>query len=159
VLYSAVLPNHDCRCQVRPLTRLPVLFLKPNTSLNYTWINQERKSVNLPAPTYIDYVMTWVQNLLDDESVFPTKSGMLFSRLLSSSQQLFPQVMTFRNHSPQLSNMFIASFSASLHTYITRTIHSFYTCARSPTLTHFLLTSWHLGESTSYWISRMSKEL
>ncbi|KAK7028125.1 Maintenance of ploidy protein mob2 [Paramarasmius palmivorus] len=34
-----------------------------------------RKSVNLPAPTYIDYVMTWVQNLLDDENVFPTKSG------------------------------------------------------------------------------------
>ena len=44
-------------------------------SLNYTWINQDRKSVQLPAPTYIDYVMTWVQNLLDDETVFPTKSG------------------------------------------------------------------------------------
>ncbi|TRM64095.1 Mob1/phocein [Schizophyllum amplum] len=44
-------------------------------TLNYTWINQERKSVHLPAPTYIDYVMTWVQNLLEDESVFPTKSG------------------------------------------------------------------------------------
>lgn len=44
-------------------------------SLNYTWINQDRKSVHLAAPTYIDYVMTWVQNLLDDENVFPTKSG------------------------------------------------------------------------------------
>ncbi|KIL55967.1 hypothetical protein M378DRAFT_550059 [Amanita muscaria Koide BX008] len=44
-------------------------------ALNYTWINQDRKSVNLPAPTYIDYVMTWIQNLLDDENVFPTKSG------------------------------------------------------------------------------------
>jgi hypothetical protein len=43
--------------------------------LNYTWINQDRKSVQLPAPTYIDYVMTWVQNLLDDENTFPTKSG------------------------------------------------------------------------------------
>ena len=31
--------------------------------------------MQLPAPTYIDYVMTWVQNLLDDENVFPTKSG------------------------------------------------------------------------------------
>lgn len=47
--------------------------------LNYTWINQERKSVHLPAPTYIDYVMTWVQNLLDDENSFPTKSGMSFT--------------------------------------------------------------------------------
>ncbi|KAF7795390.1 hypothetical protein EIP86_006548 [Pleurotus ostreatoroseus] len=48
-------------------------------SLNYTWINQDRKSVQLPAPTYVDYVMTWVQNLLDDENVFPTKSGHDFS--------------------------------------------------------------------------------
>ena len=44
--------------------------------LNYTWINTDRKHVQLPAPTYIDYVMTWVQNLLDDENTFPTKSGM-----------------------------------------------------------------------------------
>ena len=32
--------------------------------------------MQLAAPTYIDYVMTWVQNLLDDENIFPTKSGM-----------------------------------------------------------------------------------
>ncbi|KIJ17613.1 hypothetical protein PAXINDRAFT_111026 [Paxillus involutus ATCC 200175] len=51
----------------------PAMSAGPN--LNYTWINQDRKSVNLAAPTYIDYVMTWVQNLLDDENVFPTKSG------------------------------------------------------------------------------------
>lgn len=53
--------------------------MSAGTALNYTWINQDRKSVNLPAPTYIDYVMTWVQNLLDDESVFPTKSGQDFA--------------------------------------------------------------------------------
>jgi len=51
--------------------------------LNYTWINQDRKSVHLPAPTYIDYVMTWVQNLLDDDNTFPTKSGTSASSLLS----------------------------------------------------------------------------
>jgi hypothetical protein len=44
-------------------------------SLNYTWMNQDRKSVQLPATTYVDFVMTWVQNLLDDENMFPTKSG------------------------------------------------------------------------------------
>jgi len=44
-------------------------------ALSYTWVNQDRKSVHLPAPTYIDYVMTWVQNLLDDEATFPTKAG------------------------------------------------------------------------------------
>jgi len=53
--------------------------MSAGSTLNYTWINQDRKNVHLPAPTYIDYVMTWVQNLLDDESVFPTKSGQEFS--------------------------------------------------------------------------------
>ncbi len=47
--------------------------------LDYTWIDQNRRQVKLPAPTYIDYVMTWVQNMLDDEGVFPTKAGKLFS--------------------------------------------------------------------------------
>jgi MOB kinase activator 1 len=47
------------------------------SSLDYTWVDQSRKSVKLPAPTYIDYVMTWLQNMLDDDSVFPTKAGML----------------------------------------------------------------------------------
>jgi MOB kinase activator 1 len=42
--------------------------------LSYTWINVERRSVQLPAPTYIDYVMTWVQDRLDDPTVFPIKS-------------------------------------------------------------------------------------
>ena len=44
-------------------------------SLNYTWMTQDRKHVYVPAPTYVDFVMTWVQNLLDDEHMFPTKSG------------------------------------------------------------------------------------
>lgn len=55
----------------------PEFCLMFDDRLNYTWINQDRKSVHLPAPTYIDYVMTWIQNLLDDDAVFPTKSGKL----------------------------------------------------------------------------------
>jgi len=47
-------------------------------TLQYTWMNQDRKHIHLPAPTYVDYVMTWVQNLLDDENTFPTKSGQDF---------------------------------------------------------------------------------
>ncbi|KAJ7867954.1 Mob1/phocein [Mycena leptocephala] len=52
--------------------------MSAGTTLSYTWINQDRKHVHLPAPTYIDYVMTWVQNMLDDDNVFPTKSGQDF---------------------------------------------------------------------------------
>ncbi|KAF8139201.1 Mob1/phocein, partial [Mycena galopus ATCC 62051] len=52
--------------------------MSAGATLNYTWINQDRKHVHLPAPTYIDYVMTWVQNMLDDDNVFPTKSSQEF---------------------------------------------------------------------------------
>lgn len=43
----------------------------------YTWTDQNQKKNKLPAPTYIDYVMTWAQNLINDENVFPTKAGKL----------------------------------------------------------------------------------
>jgi len=40
------------------------------------WTDQnQRKNAKLPAPTYIDYAMTMVQNLVNDEIVFPTKVG------------------------------------------------------------------------------------
>ncbi|KAF9013194.1 Mob1/phocein, partial [Cyathus striatus] len=44
-------------------------------SLNYTWTNQGGKPVSLPAPTYIDYVMSSIQNLVEDENTFPTKTS------------------------------------------------------------------------------------
>ena len=43
--------------------------------LNFLWPDQNQRMVSLPAPTYIDFVMSWLQKLLDDETVFPTKSG------------------------------------------------------------------------------------
>jgi hypothetical protein len=85
------------------LEQLPVLCRLIELRLNYTWINHDRKSVHLPAPTYIDYVMTWVQNLLDDENTFPTKSGDYRppSSLLSflSSNARANQAKTFRRPS------------------------------------------------------------
>ncbi|KAF4617865.1 hypothetical protein D9613_005760 [Agrocybe pediades] len=61
----------------------PTMMAGP--TLSYTWINQERKNVHLPAPTYIDYVMTWIQNLLNDEATFPTKSGHDFPQTFPST--------------------------------------------------------------------------
>ncbi|KAF8799016.1 hypothetical protein BYT27DRAFT_6887999 [Phlegmacium glaucopus] len=48
--------------------------MSAGTSLNYVWTHQGGKQATLPAPTYIDYVMTSIQNLIDDEKIFPTKS-------------------------------------------------------------------------------------
>ncbi|SRR5216683_3940373 len=80
MLHTTVLSGHVRRCHVSDVIfhSSPRKGTNQGSSyvrLNYTWINQDRKSVQLPAPTYIDYVMTWVQNLLDDENTFPTKSG------------------------------------------------------------------------------------
>ncbi|KAI0297697.1 Mob1/phocein [Russula brevipes] len=79
-------------------------------SLNYTWINQDRKSVQLPAPTYIDYVMTWVQNLLDDENTFPTKSGQDFPASFPSTiKHVYRQLLRVFAH------IYHAHYSQILH--------------------------------------------
>jgi len=127
-------------------------------SLNYTWVNQDRKSVHLAAPTYIDYVMTWVQNLLDDENVFPTKSGKTRTdrRALASSPAP-SQATTFRSPSPPPSSTSTASSSVSLPTYTTHTTHKSYTSAPSLTSILSLPTFWRLGGNTSCWTSRTSR--
>ncbi|KIY46741.1 hypothetical protein FISHEDRAFT_66339 [Fistulina hepatica ATCC 64428] len=47
-------------------------------TLNYVWTNQDKKQIALSAPAYIDSVMSSVQNLLEDENIFPTKSSQNF---------------------------------------------------------------------------------
>lgn len=42
--------------------------------LDYSWLDANRQPTRLPAPTYIEYVMTWINNRLNDETVFPTKA-------------------------------------------------------------------------------------
>jgi len=46
--------------------------------LVYTWVDANHKHVKLPAATYIDYVFTWVEHLLQDPAIFPTKAGLPF---------------------------------------------------------------------------------
>jgi len=80
MLYPTNVSRDVCRAIVSvdlfSVTSFEMLtFIVKSYRLNYTWINTDRKHVQLPAPTYVDYVMTWVQNLLDDENTFPTKSG------------------------------------------------------------------------------------
>jgi len=89
-------------------TQQSCLTMSAGPSLNYTWINQDRKSVQLPAPTYIDYVMTWVQNLLDDEGTFPTKSGQDFPASFPSTiKHVYRQLLRvfahiYHAHYPQI---------------------------------------------------------
>ena len=43
--------------------------------MEYLWTNNDQKAVRIPAPQYIDYVMTWIQSQLIDEAVFPSRAG------------------------------------------------------------------------------------
>lgn len=54
----------------------PTMNAGPDT--NYLWIDTSGQSVNLPACQYIEYVLTWISNKINDQSVFPTKNGGAF---------------------------------------------------------------------------------
>ncbi len=67
--------------------------------MDYTWIDASRKRVKLPAPQYIDYVLTWVEGLIKDESVFPTKAGREFSpNFPSVARHIYTQLLRIFAH-------------------------------------------------------------
>lgn len=41
----------------------------------YLWFDEKGKKTRVPAPQYIDYVMTFIQKTVSDEAIFPTKYG------------------------------------------------------------------------------------
>ncbi|KAJ8003113.1 hypothetical protein DPEC_G00166000 [Dallia pectoralis] len=44
----------------------------------YTWTDDQGKKLKCSAPLYFDYAMSYIQGLLTDEDVFPTRAGSLF---------------------------------------------------------------------------------
>lgn len=57
-------------------------YLHPShtTRYEYHWADGTtvKKPIKCSAPKYIDYLMTWVQEQLDDENIFPSKIGTLY---------------------------------------------------------------------------------
>jgi len=55
--------------------------------------------VKVSAPEYIDFLMTWVQRLLDDEAVFPSKIGVPFPKDFSRTvKQIFKRLFRVYAH-------------------------------------------------------------
>lgn len=56
----------------------PVMSAGPK--YEYHWADGQtvKKPIKCSAPKYIDYLMTWVQDQLDDENIFPSKIGEKF---------------------------------------------------------------------------------
>lgn len=48
------------------------------TRFEYLWQDTEnfKRPTKMPAPTYIEHLMAWVQSNIDNEAVFPSKIGM-----------------------------------------------------------------------------------
>ncbi|KAH8916111.1 hypothetical protein BT69DRAFT_1288037 [Atractiella rhizophila] len=67
--------------------------------MDYTWIDKSNKRVKLPAPQYIDFVLTWVEGLIKDETVFPTKAGREFSpNFPSVARHIYTQLLRVFAH-------------------------------------------------------------
>jgi len=64
----------------------PSMSAGPGT--DYFWLSADRKPRPLPAAQYIDYVMTWINNRLSDEAVFPTRPANAISP--PSATQIIP---------------------------------------------------------------------
>lgn len=68
----------------------------------YTWIDERGKKIRLSAPQYIDYVMTYAQRTVSDETVFPTKFGQEFpptyEAILRKIQRLLFHVVAHLYH-------------------------------------------------------------
>lgn len=56
----------------------PIVFCV-SRRYEYHWADGTniKKPIKCSAPKYIDYLMTWVQDQLDDETLFPSKIGTL----------------------------------------------------------------------------------
>lgn len=81
VLFSCrdrlALPN-DPRAETADNSRLP----SPHCRFEFLFEDGTtyKKPTALPAPEYVDALMNWVQSLLDDEDVFPSRIGQLLVR-------------------------------------------------------------------------------
>jgi len=73
--------------------------MSAGVGLHYTWVDINRKPIHLPAPQYIDFVMTWISQLLQDEAVFPTKPGREFPSMFpTTAKQMYRQMLRIFAH-------------------------------------------------------------
>ncbi|KAJ3310866.1 hypothetical protein HDV04_004559 [Boothiomyces sp. JEL0838] len=54
----------------------PVMSAGPSSE--YFWVDSQKRNVKIPAVQYIDYVFSWVQTIITDENIFPTKAGIYY---------------------------------------------------------------------------------
>ncbi|KAG9354025.1 hypothetical protein JZ751_012149 [Albula glossodonta] len=63
-------------------TEISCAVMSAGPRYEYHWADGTniKKPIKCSAPKYIDYLMTWVQDQLDDETLFPSKIGVPFPK-------------------------------------------------------------------------------
>jgi len=114
--------------------------------------------VKVSAPEYVDYLMTWVQNQLDDESVFPSKVGVAFPKNFKEGvKKIFKRLfrglffkkitITINNHHSNTNTKIITHYSFfSLCTYLSFSFPKNCIVGRGSTSKYFFQT-FHLFRS------------
>lgn len=73
------------------------------TTRQYLWFDEKGKKTRVAAPQYVDYVMTFTQKTINDESIFPTKFEndfpVSFESIVKKIQRLLFHVVAHIYHS------------------------------------------------------------
>ena len=106
-----------------------------------------KKAIKVSAPEYVDYLMTWVQNQLDDETIFPSKIGVPFPKNFQqivknvSHPLLIPShhLVAASLHADMLTmNRYSNDYSVCMHISTTLTFQKLYPSERKLTSTLLL---------------------
>ncbi|CAD7081389.1 unnamed protein product [Hermetia illucens] len=86
----------------------------------YLWFDEKGKKTRVAAPQYIDYVMTFTQKTVSDESIFPTKFANEFP---SSFESIARKILRLQFH--VIAHLYAAHFreiaTLGLHTHLNLT--------------------------------------
>lgn len=79
----------------------PIMSAGPKYEYHWADGHTVKKPIKCSAPKYIDYLMTWVQDQLDDETLFPSKIGDYIIFFRQSSRKLILDYSLCRSPFPQ----------------------------------------------------------
>ena len=77
------------------------LFLLSHDRYEYLWADgvKFKKPTRLSATEYVENLMEWIQQGLDDETLFPIKTGVAFPKKFSSAvKQIFKRLLRVYAH-------------------------------------------------------------
>ncbi|XP_062861306.1 MOB kinase activator 2 [Trichomycterus rosablanca] len=96
----------------------------------YEWMDEQGKKVKCSAPLYTDYAMSYIQELLTDENVFPTRTGGKFPNgLMFLVQKVF--LLLFRTLAHLYSAHYRDAVSMDIHPHLNTLFTHFMTISHT----------------------------